>query len=64
MADINKPCIRKCCLNEEDICLGCFRSFNDMLLWIKASMEAKLEMLEIAERRKMEYAKKQVSSKK
>lgn len=64
MADINKPCLRKCCLNEEDICLGCFRSFNDMRLWNKASIEAKLEMLKIAETRKIRHARKQASSKK
>lgn len=54
MADINKPCIRRCCLDEKDICLGCFRSFNDMRQWNKASIEEKQEMLNMAERRKME----------
>ncbi|MBT2912746.1 DUF1289 domain-containing protein, partial [Vibrio anguillarum] len=23
------PCIRQCCLDEMDICLGCFRSLNE-----------------------------------
>lgn len=64
MADINKPCIKQCCLNEEDICLGCFRSFDDMLRWNKASIEEKKEMLKIAETRKKEHVIKQTSSKK
>jgi len=64
MADINKPCIKRCCLNEEEICLGCFRTFNDMLLWNKATIEEKQEMLRIAEKRKKEHADKKASSKK
>lgn len=56
MADINKPCIKQCCLNKEDICLGCFRSFNDMLRWNKAGIEEKKEMMRIAERKKIEHA--------
>lgn len=64
MADINKPCIKKCCLNEEEICLGCFRTFNDMRLWNKASIEEKKEMMEIAERRKIEHNLKSTPSKK
>ena len=64
MADIHKPCIRRCSLNEEEICLGCFRTFGDMLQWNKASIEEKQEMMDLAEQRKREHAKKQASSKK
>jgi len=64
MADINKPCIKRCSLNKEEICLGCFRTFNDMLRWNKASIEEKYEMLNMAEERKIEYAKQHTSSKK
>lgn len=55
MSTINKPCIRQCCLNEEDICLGCFRTFDDMLGWNKATNEEKLKMLQMAGQRKKEY---------
>ena len=61
MLNIHKPCIRKCCLNEEDICLGCFRSFNDMQKWNKASVNEKTEMLKMAEIRKKEHALKYTS---
>ena len=27
------PCVHKCCINEEDICLGCFRTLDDILGW-------------------------------
>ncbi|MGB0915594.1 MAG: DUF1289 domain-containing protein, partial [Crocinitomicaceae bacterium] len=26
--DIKSPCIRNCCLNQKDICVGCFRHIN------------------------------------
>lgn len=33
MTQINSPCVRNCCLNEQDICLGCFRSLDEIKLW-------------------------------
>jgi len=31
------PCICNCCLNEKDICLGCFRSLNEITGWSQAT---------------------------
>ncbi|MGZ8185918.1 MAG: DUF1289 domain-containing protein [Methylobacter sp.] len=28
---IASPCIRNCCLNNDDICLGCFRSLHEII---------------------------------
>lgn len=61
---IMKPCLRQCCLNEEDVCLGCFRTFDDMLQWNKVNTEEKMKMLEMAEQRRKEHNKKFLSSKK
>jgi uncharacterized protein len=61
MPSIDKPCIRKCCLNEEDICMGCFRSFDDMLKWNKASINEKTQMLKESQERKKEHASKYAS---
>lgn len=33
MTLINSPCVRNCCLNELDICLGCFRSLEEIKVW-------------------------------
>jgi predicted Fe-S protein YdhL (DUF1289 family) len=30
---IQSPCIDNCCLDDEDICLGCFRSIHEILVW-------------------------------
>jgi len=55
MLTIDNPCIRRCTLNEEDICLGCFRSFDDMRQWHKASREEKTQILLTADKRKEEH---------
>lgn len=58
---IEKPCIRNCCLNEEDVCLGCFRTFDDMRIWHKSTDEEKRKMLSLAAKRKMEHKEKYAS---
>jgi predicted Fe-S protein YdhL (DUF1289 family) len=55
MANIHSPCIRNCCLNEQDICLGCFRTLDEIRGW-NASLEAdKVKVLEQAQIRKEAY---------
>jgi predicted Fe-S protein YdhL (DUF1289 family) len=27
------PCIRNCCLDDDDTCLGCFRSLEEIKEW-------------------------------
>ena len=64
MIDIGKPCIKKCCLNEDNVCLGCFRTFDDMLQWNKANIEEKTLMLKKAQKRKKEHMLKDISPQK
>ncbi len=39
------PCISVCLLDEDDICVGCYRSANEITEWFTASAEVKREML-------------------
>ena len=55
MTDIPSPCIRNCCLNEQDICLGCFRSIDEITSWGNASNQVKLATLTAANERKNQY---------
>lgn len=51
---VQSPCVRNCCLNEADICVGCFRSLEEITLWSTVSDATKLHILEcVAERRLM-----------
>lgn len=43
--DVPSPCIRQCCLNENDICVGCWRSMDEILRWSNAQTEEREEIL-------------------
>lgn len=54
---INSPCVRNCCLSEDDICLGCFRSLDEIVRWTVASEQQKQDVLELAHSRKINHQK-------
>ena len=56
MDPIPSPCIRHCCLNEEDICLGCFRSIVEITGWSQADEHARRLILEAAENRRRQHS--------
>lgn len=53
------PCVRNCCLDENDICLGCGRSLDDILRWQQASDEEREAMLVLARQRLTERRSRQ-----
>ncbi|EKO3464267.1 DUF1289 domain-containing protein [Vibrio fluvialis] len=34
---VPSPCIRNCCLDDNDVCLGCFRTLEEILAWTRSS---------------------------
>jgi uncharacterized protein len=46
------PCIRNCCLDDDLICLGCFRSLEEIKEWGIADDPRRLIILQNARRRK------------
>ncbi len=54
---IESPCIRQCCLNNEDICLGCFRALDEITQWSYYSNTEKQSVLDHATQRKTTYNK-------
>jgi len=61
---VEQPCIRKCCLNEEDVCLGCFRTFDNMLVWNKSTHSQKVEMLKKVQERRSLVEKRRAEKRK
>jgi len=55
---IESPCIRNCCLDDQDICMGCFRHLNEITSWAAADDETKTNILEKCCRRKLQYQQK------
>lgn len=43
--DPASPCISVCVLNVDDICLGCYRSAEEVTDWFLASADRKREIL-------------------
>lgn len=53
--DIESPCIRNCCLNDENVCMGCYRSLTEIMEWGQASNEERRNILVQAMRRRNSY---------
>jgi predicted Fe-S protein YdhL (DUF1289 family) len=39
------PCVRNCCLDENDICIGCHRSISEIIAWSGSTESEKREIL-------------------
>jgi len=52
--EVASPCVSICVLNEQDICLGCFRSAEEVTDWFMADDTEKKRILERAEKRRRE----------
>ncbi|PCI40961.1 MAG: DUF1289 domain-containing protein [Moraxellaceae bacterium] len=52
------PCVRNCCLNQQDVCLGCFRHIDEITGWNSFSDQEKENTLSISGARKKEYLDK------
>jgi predicted Fe-S protein YdhL (DUF1289 family) len=46
------PCVRNCCLNQQDICLGCYRSLEEITQWTLVSEQCKQDILAAADARR------------
>ncbi len=53
----NSPCVRNCCLNEIDICLGCFRHIDEIIAWKSYNDQQKSQVLNTCEKRKTDMTK-------
>ncbi len=49
------PCLRNCCLDENDICLGCFRSLSEIVAWNEMDAAKRRATLDHAEKRRLAY---------
>lgn len=50
--EVESPCIRNCCLNEDDICLGCFRHIDEIVSWrVQDNKEKRATLVRCEQRR-------------
>jgi predicted Fe-S protein YdhL (DUF1289 family) len=45
LVDPPSPCVRNCCLDDQDVCLGCDRTLQEICAWHTASAAEKTEIL-------------------
>ena len=54
---LNSPCDGNCRLDyKTKICMGCFRTMDEILKWINLTDKQRLSINELAEQRKKEHA--------
>lgn len=49
---VASPCVRNCCLDDAQICLGCGRSLDEIRDWSAASNDEKRKILACAAARR------------
>ena len=54
VAEPQSPCISVCRLDDGDICVGCFRSANEITDWFMAGADEKRDILQRARQRQEE----------
>ncbi|MEY4588362.1 MAG: hypothetical protein RL497_438 [Pseudomonadota bacterium] len=45
------PCVRQCCLDNADVCIGCGRLLSEITGWMAFSCEQKQNVLLLAQER-------------
>ncbi|MCG8536311.1 MAG: DUF1289 domain-containing protein [Pseudomonadales bacterium] len=48
---VTSPCVRNCCLNPDDVCIGCGRTLEEIKSWTSYSDAEKKRILQEAEQR-------------
>jgi len=49
LSTVDSPCVRNCCLDEQDVCMGCGRHLQEIMRW-QASTDAEREQILAAAR--------------
>jgi predicted Fe-S protein YdhL (DUF1289 family) len=44
--DVPSPCIRSCCLDDDDVCMGCGRSLDEIVAWNTSTPAEKAAIVE------------------
>lgn len=58
MSAYHHPCVRRCCLDSHDICLGCFRSLEEIKAWTNMSATQQERVMQIARERQNAHVKR------
>ncbi|MFL1483389.1 DUF1289 domain-containing protein [Marinobacter sp. LN3S78] len=48
---VRSPCVAVCALDENDVCIGCHRTGDEILRWTSMTNEERRQVLELVARR-------------
>ena len=51
-SSVASPCIRHCCLNDKDVCMGCFRTLDEIKDWQSKTDSEKIAILVLCQSRR------------
>lgn len=54
---VPSPCVRACTLDDDDVCVGCGRSLDEIKVWSGADAPARRRILALAKTRKARKAR-------
>lgn len=57
-ASVASPCVRQCCLNEQDMCVGCGRYLLEITGWLNFTDEEKMTVVLNAQQRLEQAARR------
>ncbi|MEO2281836.1 DUF1289 domain-containing protein [Pseudoalteromonas pernae] len=57
---VKSPCIDQCCLNPDDVCVGCYRTLDEILDWSCSTNEQKIAILQSCEKRRKQHGSSSV----
>ncbi|MEG3756093.1 DUF1289 domain-containing protein [Psychromonas arctica] len=52
MSEIASPCAGRCCLDVDNVCVGCYRSMSEITEWSQATESTKKMIIDTAELRR------------
>ena len=52
---ITSPCVSNCCLDNNDMCVGCFRLMEEILIWSDSDEVQKQNILDVCAQRKAQH---------
>ncbi|MFC1774523.1 DUF1289 domain-containing protein [Pseudomonadota bacterium] len=55
VSTVPSPCVRNCCLDDNDICLGCFRSLEEITSWGQSDDTQRHAIVRRARRRQRQH---------
>lgn len=54
LEDVSSPCVSICALNDEDVCVGCYRTGTEITQWWSMDNSEKQQTIEKAKEREVQ----------